>query len=167
LYVYISIPQASSRGLVVKTGDSWQRGPGFKPPLWRPFFRHHSFGSKHGTRPGIVAYAVILQMGGWTLRNVWLKNLNWMNCKLVSWLRPKSPTPKKSISTIKSSLFYDISIKVLILKTIYSFSMVTIQPNKSVWSWTESTIKEKILRTTEELKNHIWLIVSFWCFMWS
>jgi hypothetical protein len=46
---------------------------GSKPPLWRPFFRHHSFGSKLGTKieekPGIVSYAVILQMGGWTLRN--------------------------------------------------------------------------------------------------
>jgi hypothetical protein len=36
---------------------------------------HHSFGSKLGTKiveklkPGIVACAVILQMGGWTLRN--------------------------------------------------------------------------------------------------
>jgi hypothetical protein len=35
-----------------------------KPPLWRPFFRHHSFGSKLGTKicgkiiPGIVACAV-------------------------------------------------------------------------------------------------------------
>jgi hypothetical protein len=34
---------ASSRTLVVKAEDSWPRGPGFKPPLWRPFFRHHSF----------------------------------------------------------------------------------------------------------------------------
>jgi hypothetical protein len=38
-------------------------------------FRHHSFGSKLGTKncgklsPGIVACAVIPQMGGWTLRN--------------------------------------------------------------------------------------------------
>ncbi len=37
-------------GLVVKTEGSWPRGPGFKPPLWRPFFRHHSFGSKLGTK---------------------------------------------------------------------------------------------------------------------
>jgi hypothetical protein len=50
-------------------------GPGFKPPIWRPFFKHHSFGSKLGTKivenskPGIVACAVIPQMGGWTLRN--------------------------------------------------------------------------------------------------
>ncbi len=29
---------ASSRGLVVKAEDFWPRGPGFKPPLWRPFF---------------------------------------------------------------------------------------------------------------------------------
>jgi hypothetical protein len=39
-----------SAGLVVKAEDSWPRGPGFKPPLWRPFFRHHSFGSKLGTK---------------------------------------------------------------------------------------------------------------------
>ncbi len=41
---------ASSCGLVVKAEDSWPRGLGFKPPLWRPFFRHHSFGSKLGTK---------------------------------------------------------------------------------------------------------------------
>jgi hypothetical protein len=39
-----------SRGLVVRAEDLWPRGPGFKPPLWRPFFRHHSFGSKLGTK---------------------------------------------------------------------------------------------------------------------
>ena len=38
----------SSRGLVVKAEDSWLRGRGFKPPLRRPFFRHHSFGAKIG-----------------------------------------------------------------------------------------------------------------------
>ena len=42
--------KASSRGLVVKAEDSRPRGPGFNPPLWRPFFRHHSFGSKLGTK---------------------------------------------------------------------------------------------------------------------
>ncbi len=35
---------------MVKAEDSWPRGPGFKPPLWRPFFRHHSLGSKLGTK---------------------------------------------------------------------------------------------------------------------
>ncbi len=64
-----------SCGLVVKAEDSWLRGPGFKPPLRSPFFRHHSFGSKLGTKivekliPGIFACTAILQMGGWTLRN--------------------------------------------------------------------------------------------------
>jgi hypothetical protein len=38
--------EASSRGPVVKIEDSSPRGPGFNPPLWRPFFRHHSIGSK-------------------------------------------------------------------------------------------------------------------------
>jgi hypothetical protein len=42
--------KASSRGLVVKAEDSRPRGPGFKPPLRRPFFRHHSFGSKLGKK---------------------------------------------------------------------------------------------------------------------
>ena len=37
---------ASSRGLVVKAEDSGLKGRGLKPPLRRPFFRHHSFGSK-------------------------------------------------------------------------------------------------------------------------
>ena len=41
---------ATRHGLVVKAEDSRPRGPGFKPPLWRPFFRHHSFGSKLGTK---------------------------------------------------------------------------------------------------------------------
>jgi hypothetical protein len=38
------------RSARVKAEDSWPRGPEFKPPLWRPFFRHHSFGSKLGTK---------------------------------------------------------------------------------------------------------------------
>ena len=33
--------QSRSRGLVDKAEDSWLRGPGFKPPLWRPFFTDH------------------------------------------------------------------------------------------------------------------------------
>ncbi len=32
-------------GLVVKAEDSRLKGCGFKSPLRRPFFRHHSFGS--------------------------------------------------------------------------------------------------------------------------
>ncbi len=42
--------KASSCGLMVKAEDSEPRGPGFKPPLWRPFLRHHSFGSKLRTK---------------------------------------------------------------------------------------------------------------------
>ncbi len=42
--------QASSRGLEVKEEESRPKGPGFKPPLWRPFFGHHSFGSKLGIK---------------------------------------------------------------------------------------------------------------------
>ncbi len=42
LYLDISktniFARASSHGLVVKAEDSWLRGPGLKPPLWRPFF---------------------------------------------------------------------------------------------------------------------------------
>ena len=37
---------ASSCGLVVKAEDSCPSGTGFLPPLWRPFFRYHLFGSK-------------------------------------------------------------------------------------------------------------------------
>jgi hypothetical protein len=48
--ITLSVILASSHGLVVKEDNSWPRGPGFKPPLWRPFFRHHSFGSKLGTK---------------------------------------------------------------------------------------------------------------------
>ncbi len=44
-----SLHTTSRRGLVVNAEDPWPRGPGFKSPLWRPFFRHHSFGSKLGT----------------------------------------------------------------------------------------------------------------------
>jgi hypothetical protein len=68
--------KASRCGLVVKAEDSRLRSLGFKSPLNRPLFMHHAFGSKHGTKeiiesskePGIVAYAVIAQMGGWNLR---------------------------------------------------------------------------------------------------
>jgi hypothetical protein len=37
---------------------------------------HHSFGSKLGM--GIVAYAVILKMEGWTLRKGWLIKSSYM-----------------------------------------------------------------------------------------
>ena len=37
-------------------------GPGLKPPIWRPFFRHHSFGSKLGNKN-------------------WGKTLTWHCCK--------------------------------------------------------------------------------------
>jgi hypothetical protein len=69
---------------VVKAEDSRLRVPGFKPPLWRPFFRHHSFGSKLETKfeekllPGIIACAVIPHMGGWTFRNGWLIEFSYM-----------------------------------------------------------------------------------------
>jgi len=46
----LNLDTASSCGLVVKAEDSLPKSPGFKPPLWRPFFRHHSFGSKLGTK---------------------------------------------------------------------------------------------------------------------
>ena len=41
---------ASSRGVGVKAEDSLLKGREFKPPLWRPLFMHHSFGSKHGNK---------------------------------------------------------------------------------------------------------------------
>ena len=47
---FITMFPVRSGGLVVKEEDSWLRGPGFKPSLCRPFFRHHSFGSKLGSK---------------------------------------------------------------------------------------------------------------------
>jgi hypothetical protein len=65
--------KASNHGLVVKAEDSWPRDPGFKPPLGRPFFRYHLFGSKLKTKivenSNLALLHVIPQMGGWTLRN--------------------------------------------------------------------------------------------------
>ncbi len=66
---------------MVKAEDSLQRGLGFKPPLSRPFFTHHSFliNSEEqkeimecSNLPEIVECAVIPQMGGLTLRIVGL-----------------------------------------------------------------------------------------------
>jgi hypothetical protein len=57
---------------VFKEVDSWLRGFGFKPPLKRSFFMHHSFGAKAWSKkeimvssnlPGIVACAGIPLMG--------------------------------------------------------------------------------------------------------
>jgi hypothetical protein len=72
--------KASRCGLVVKAEDSRLRSLGFKSPLRRPLFIHHSFLSKHGTKEimesfeelGIVACAVIAQMEGWNLSMVGL-----------------------------------------------------------------------------------------------
>jgi hypothetical protein len=57
---------ASSRGLVVEAENSRRRGLGLKPPLWRPFFKHHSFGTQivEKLEPSIVACAVIPQWEG-------------------------------------------------------------------------------------------------------
>ncbi len=68
--------KVSSRGLVVKAEDSWLRGCGFKPPteetiFQAPFIWINSLEQKL-IKPGIFAYAVILQKGGWTLRTVGL-----------------------------------------------------------------------------------------------
>jgi len=76
----VAHPRLRTAGQVVKVGDSRLRCLGFESPLRRPFFMHHSFGSKNGTKeiidysnlPGVVACAVIPQMGGWTLRMVGL-----------------------------------------------------------------------------------------------
>jgi hypothetical protein len=46
----VGLGKESSRVRVVKAEDSLPRGPGFKPPLWRPFLRHHSFGSNLVTK---------------------------------------------------------------------------------------------------------------------
>ncbi len=74
------IDKASSCGLVVKAEDLRLRGSGFKLQteetiLQAPFIWIKSLEQKlSGNQPGIVAYAVILQKGGWTLRMVGLLN---------------------------------------------------------------------------------------------
>ena len=72
------VKQASSHGQVVKAEDSWLRSRGFKPPTVEtifhvPFIWIKAWKQKlSGNQPGIVAYAVILQKGGWILRTVGL-----------------------------------------------------------------------------------------------
>ena len=76
--------------LVVMAEDSWPRGRGFESPLRRPFFMHHSLGSKHGNllldKKSAVAGAVILQMGGGILSNCWqLLDLEWNESSSADW----------------------------------------------------------------------------------
>ncbi len=54
--------KASSRGLVVKAEDPWLRSRGFEPPLRRPFFRHHSFGSKAWSNNWVLINLALLDM---------------------------------------------------------------------------------------------------------
>jgi len=58
----LSLTWACSRGLVVKAEDSWLRSRGFKPPLWRPFYMHHSFGLKHGSKNWVEINLALLHM---------------------------------------------------------------------------------------------------------
>jgi hypothetical protein len=62
--VYLKKPKvlASSHGLVVKAENSWLRGRGFKTPLRRPFFRHHSFGSIAWSKNWVEINLALLQM---------------------------------------------------------------------------------------------------------
>jgi hypothetical protein len=46
----MSTLEVRGHGLEVNAEDLLPRGPGLKPPLWRPFFRHHSFRSKLETK---------------------------------------------------------------------------------------------------------------------
>jgi hypothetical protein len=67
---------------VVKAEDSWPRGPGFKPPLWRPFFRHHSFWSN-----GRVDFEE------WSAYKIQLHGIEWIVSLSADW--DQSPTKKR------------------------------------------------------------------------
>ena len=54
--------KARSRGLVVKGEGSWLRGCGFKPLRRRPFFTHHSFGSKYGSKNWVEINLALLHL---------------------------------------------------------------------------------------------------------
>jgi hypothetical protein len=93
---------ASSRGLVVKAEDSWPRGPVFKPPLWRPFFRHHSFGSKLGKK--IVENSNLalfcnpangrVDFEEWSAYKIQLHSIEWIVSLSADW--DQSPEKKNS-----------------------------------------------------------------------
>ena len=63
---------------MVKVEYSRLRGRGFESPLWIQMFMQHSFESNHELKTllGITTWAVtctvILQIGGWKMRNGWL-----------------------------------------------------------------------------------------------
>ncbi len=96
--------KASSRGLVVKAEDSWPRGPGFKPPLWRPFFRHHSFGSKLGTKlwKTLTWHCCMccnpangrVDFEEWSAYKIQLHGIEWIVSLSADW--DQSPTKKKT-----------------------------------------------------------------------
>jgi hypothetical protein len=53
---------------VVKAEDSYLKGCEFELSLWRPFFRHHSFGLKLGTKiveNSILALLYVLKSRKW------------------------------------------------------------------------------------------------------
>jgi hypothetical protein len=86
----------SSHGLVVKAEDSWLRGCGFNPPLWRPFFMHHSFGSKHGGKNWVEINLALLHMllsckreGGQLASKIQLTKDELKACQLTSTKLPQ------------------------------------------------------------------------------
>ncbi len=105
----VATPGLRTTGLVVKAEDSWPRGPGFKPPLWRPFFRHHSFGSKLG--PKIVEKTLTwhcciccnpangrVDSEEWSAYKIQLHGIEWIVSWSADWDQsPTKKTKKKNI----------------------------------------------------------------------
>ncbi len=91
---------ASSHGLVVKAEDLWPRGTGLKSPLWRPFFRHHSFGSKLGTKNSNPHCCMCCNPANgrvdfeeWLAYKFQLHGIEWIVSLSADW--DQSPTKKK------------------------------------------------------------------------
>ncbi len=95
--------KASSRGLVVKVEDSWPRGPRFKPSLWWPFFKHHSIGSKLGTKivenSNLLLLHLLYSANGrvdfeeWSAFKIQPHGIEWIVSLSANWYQ--SPTNKK------------------------------------------------------------------------
>jgi hypothetical protein len=111
--------KASSHGLVVKVEDSWPRGPGFKPPLQRPFFRHHSFRSKLWTK--IVEtltwhYCMCCNHANgrvdfeeWSAHKIQLHGIEWIVSLSADWDQSPKKTKKKYSFENSKLIFVDIT----------------------------------------------------------
>ncbi len=131
----------SSRGLVVKTEDSWPRGPGFKPPLWRPFS-----GTIHLDQSLTLTWHCCIccnpangrvDFEEWSAYKIQLHGIEWIVSLSADW--DKQTTNKKTDETIHRCTNGGLPQKTtknwIIKRQKNDFFTTPSTPLKRIWKW--------------------------------